>query len=60
MEANNFESINEENVSLKQNQIEHRTDMEEAGSINRPIDQSQLNRSPVINTTWPGWGQYQW
>lgn len=28
MEANNFESINEENVSLKQNQVEHKTDVE--------------------------------
>lgn len=48
MEVNNFESINEENVSLKQNQVEHRTDVEEAGSMNRPTDQSQVNRSSVI------------
>lgn len=28
MEANDFESINEENVSLKQTQVKHRTDVE--------------------------------
>lgn len=30
MEANNFESINEENVSLRQNQVKHRIDVEKS------------------------------
>lgn len=30
MDANNFESINEENVSLKHNQVKHRIDVEKS------------------------------
>lgn len=30
MEANRFESINEENVSLRQNQVKHRIDVEKS------------------------------
>lgn len=57
IDANNSDHVNEENVSLKQNQVKHRTDAKRSRKyMNRPTDQQTDpgGRGPESsNTTRP-------